>query len=101
MLNILCRLVMIIGCDDECLNEKKEKWQSGMLKDQMGGLVEKWPSEMLKDQARCLEEPMILWVVWMIEIWLYCDVFECMVMKTYSKGQCVVCLLVCFYLVTY
>ena len=51
---------MIVNCNDECLDEKKGKWASNMLEDQVGGLVEKWPSKMLKDQARCFMEPMVL-----------------------------------------
>ena len=42
-------LVMIIGYDDECLNERKGEWLSEMLKDQMGGSVEKCLSKMLDD----------------------------------------------------
>ena len=30
---------MIIGCDHECLNERKGKWTSEMLEDQAEGLV--------------------------------------------------------------
>ena len=36
-------------CDDECLNEKKGKWISEMLEDQVGGVVQKKPSKMPKD----------------------------------------------------
>ena len=63
---------MLIGCEDECLNEGKGKWLSRMLKDQIGGLVEKWQGKMLEFQVRCLVEPMVLILldIWMIEICL-------------------------------